>query len=71
LVWSEVNVIGANCYGYSGMTTDFQAAIDLISSCRVASTKLVTHRFPFDEIEQAFKVAADKRSGAVKVHVLQ
>jgi 2-desacetyl-2-hydroxyethyl bacteriochlorophyllide A dehydrogenase len=71
VVWSEATIIGANCYGYSGMTTDFQAAIDLISSGQVPATKLVTHHFPFADIAEAFRVAADKKSGSVKVHVDQ
>jgi len=71
IVWSEAVVTGSNCYGYSGMDTDFQAAIDLIRSGRVEAAKLVTHRFPLEEISEAFKVAADKGSGAIKVHVCQ
>ncbi len=71
IVWSEATVTGSNCYGYSGMATDFDAAIDLIASGRVDATKLVTHRFPLIEIDEAFKIAADKKSGAIKVHVCQ
>jgi 2-desacetyl-2-hydroxyethyl bacteriochlorophyllide A dehydrogenase len=70
IVSTEAIVTGSNCYGYSGMQTDFQAAIDLIASGKVAATKIVTHRFMLDEITQAFAVAADKESGAVKVHVI-
>lgn len=69
IVWSEAIVTGSNCYGYSGMHTDFQAAIDLIASGKIDITKLVSHRFALDDIAQAFAVAADKASGAVKVHV--
>ena len=70
IVWPEAIVTGSNCYGYSGMTTDFQAAIDLIASGKVAVTQLVTHRFPFTDIAQAFAIAADKRSNAIKVHLM-
>ncbi|UCH27396.1 MAG: hypothetical protein JSV66_07095 [Trueperaceae bacterium] len=51
------------------METDFQAAIDLISSGKIDVTKLVTHRFPFTDIAKAFEIAADKEAGAVKVHL--
>ncbi len=71
IVWSEAFVTGSNCYGYSGMETDFEAAIELIDSGKVDATKLVTHSYPFDEIVEAFRVSADKTSGAVKVHVTQ
>ena len=71
IVWSEAVVTGSNCYGYSGMETDFDAAIDLIASGRVAAGKLVSHRLPFDDIAEAFRISADKSRGAIKVHVFQ
>ncbi len=71
IVWSEVNITGSNCYGFSGMRTDFDVAIDLIISGRVEATKLVTHRYPFADIAEAFHTAADKKSGCVKVHLVK
>lgn len=70
IVWPEVLITGSNCYGYSGLQTDFQAAIDLIANGKVDVTKIVTHRLPLTEITKAFTIAADKHSGAVKVHLL-
>lgn len=70
IVSSEAIITGSNCYGYSGMETDFQRAIDLIAGGKIKATQIVTHRFALDEITKAFAVAADKSSGAVKVHVL-
>ena len=69
MVWSEAVVTGSNCYGYSGLTTDFQAAIDLIANRKLDPAKIVSHRFPFEAITEAFAVAADKESGSVKVHL--
>ena len=71
IVWSEALVTGSNCYGISGMETDFDDAIDLIASGRVEATKLVSHRLPFDDIAEAFRISADKTRGAIKVHVVQ
>ena len=71
IVWSEAFITGSNCYGYSGMETDFEAAIELIDTGKVDATKLVTHYYPLDEISEAFRVSADKTSGAIKVHVCQ
>lgn len=71
IVWSEASVIGSNCYGFTGMDTDFDAAIELISSGKVDATKLVTHRYPLEDVVEAFKISADKRSGAIKVHLCQ
>ena len=71
VVWGEINLTGSNCYAYSGMRTDFQAAIDLITKDEIDATAIITHCYPFDEISEAFRIAADKRSGSVKVHVFQ
>ena len=54
IVWSEAFVTGSNCYGYSGMETDFEAAIELIDSGKVDATKLVTHSYPFAESPKRF-----------------
>lgn len=69
VVGSEATIRGSNCYGYSGVVTDFHASIDLISSGRVDVSQIVTHRFPLDEIREAFRVAADKHTGSIKVHL--
>lgn len=71
VVWSEASIIGSNCYGYSGIRRDFDAAIDLISSGRVNASRLVTHRLPLEDAAEAFKIAADKNSGSIKVHLCQ
>ena len=69
IVGLEATIIGSNCYGYSGIRTDFEASTDLIASKKVPAMKLVTHRFPLSEIDEAFRVAADKNSGSIKVLV--
>jgi len=69
IIGSEVNIVGSNCYGYSGFRTDFETCIDLIASEKVDVMKLVTHQFPLSEIKEAFRVAADKNSGSIKVLV--
>ena len=48
-----------------------KSAIELIDSGKIDATKLVTHYYPLDEIQEAFRVSADKFSGAIKVHVCQ
>ena len=68
---SEAVVTGSHCYSSTGMDTDFGAAIDLMATGRVDATRLVTHRFPLEGVEEAFRVAADKSSGSIKVHLCQ
>lgn len=71
VVWKELRLMGSNCYGYDGIRTDFEASIDLVSSGKVEPTVIVTHRFSLDEIDEAFRIAADKRSGSIKVQIQQ
>ncbi len=69
IVGGEIRLTGSSCYGYSGMRKDFEWSADLISSGRVAVSKLITHRFPLDDIKKAFEIAADKKTGSIKVLV--
>lgn len=69
MVWKELRLVGSNCYGYDCMRRDFEASIDLISSGKVEPTVIVTHRFSLDDIEEAFRIAANKRSGSIKVQI--
>ena len=57
------------CYGVIDGRHDFAVAIDLIASGRASVERLVTHRFPLEQAPDAFRVAADKATGSLKVHV--
>ena len=48
---------------------DFEWAIELIAADRVDAGSLVTHELPLAEVAEAFRTAADKGSGAIKVVV--
>jgi len=71
IVSKELCVVGSCCYGFSGLKTDFQWAMEIISSGIVPFERLITHRFDLDEISEAFRVACDKQTGAIKVLVCQ
>jgi threonine dehydrogenase-like Zn-dependent dehydrogenase len=66
----EVTLVGSNCYARHGARTDFDIAIELLRNQRDQLSALVTHRFPLDQINEAFSTAADKRSGSIKVHII-
>ena len=71
IIGKEIQIRGSACYGVNGQATDFEWSIALISGGQVPVSKLVTHRFPLDEIATAFRTADDKASGAVKVLIVQ
>lgn len=65
----EVSITFPICYGVIDGRHDFEVAIDLIASGRVETEGIVTHRFALEEAPEAFRTAADKSSGSVKVHI--
>jgi 2-desacetyl-2-hydroxyethyl bacteriochlorophyllide A dehydrogenase len=71
VVTKELQLVGSQCYSYSGLSTDFATVIELIASQTIDGTPIITHRFPLDEVTAAFKVAADKSSGSIKVLLCQ
>jgi threonine dehydrogenase-like Zn-dependent dehydrogenase len=66
LMAKEIELVGSNTYGHEH-GSDFARAIDLLARHAGELAPLQTHRFPLREIEAAFRTAADKRSGALKV----
>ncbi len=48
---------------------DMQQAAEMLAARPVIADALVTHRFPLEDAVEAFRVAADRKSGAIKVVV--
>lgn len=69
LVNRELMMTGSNCYAISDGKHDFEWVSDLIVSGALDVDALVTHTFPLAQIGEAFKVASDKTTGAVKVQI--
>jgi threonine dehydrogenase-like Zn-dependent dehydrogenase len=65
----EVWVTFPICYGVIDGLHDYEVAIELIASGRAPVEKLVTSRFPLEQAPEAFRTAADKSTGSVKVHL--
>jgi threonine dehydrogenase-like Zn-dependent dehydrogenase len=63
----EIVWVGAMAYGrHDGIREVDEVAAMLAADEDIART-LITHRFPLDEAAEAFRVAADRASGAIKV----
>jgi len=66
-VMNELTLVGCNCYDNGSDGHEFtQAAAVLAAEPEIAAT-VITHRFPLSEAAEAFRVAGDRGSGAIKV----
>lgn len=63
----EITVVSSYMYSACDGVRDFEAAATLLSRHPGIAETLITHRFPLAEAKQAFDVARDRKSGAIKV----
>lgn len=70
LLGKEARLQWSNCYSRRPGEVDFADAVDILIAGGDGYDSLLTHQVPLDEIERAFEIAGDKRSGAVKVTVV-
>lgn len=65
----EITIVPSIFYGHDHAHDDFAEAVDVLARQPHIVESLVTHRYPLQEAARAFDVAADKSSGAIKVHL--
>ncbi len=65
----EASMVSSMIYNRAGRKADFDLALDALLSEGERLRPLITHRFPLSSVEEAFRTAADKGTGAVKVVV--
>ena len=63
----ELSWIGAMAYGRRDGVRDLEEATALLASSPEIRTSLITHRFSLEESQEAFRVAAARFEGAIKV----
>lgn len=69
LMVKEVTLTGSFAYGSGPRGEEFAAAAGLLTRWPGELDRVQTHRFALREVEDAFRCAADKKGGAVKVTV--
>ncbi len=67
--YGELTLVASNCYAHDAPIGDFALATRLVARHASALSPLVTHRFSLDEVAEAYATAADKKRGAIKVHI--
>ncbi len=67
LCMKEIDVVPAAMYGRHGPSRDVDTSAMLLAGNAEIARAIITHRFPLDAAEEAFRVAADRQSGAIKV----
>jgi len=70
MVLREIRLIGAVGYGRARDRADYEIALDVLArDGELLRRAVITHRLPLERIGDAFRAAADKQSGAIKVSV--
>ena len=66
-VMNELSMVGCNCYDRGSAGHEFAAAALVLAEHPEIAATIITHRFPLAEAAEAFRVAADRSTGAIKV----
>ncbi len=67
LVLKEITLYPSSMYGHHHGKREFAEAVDVLAARPDIANTLITHRFALVDAAEAFRVAGDRASGAIKV----
>ncbi len=67
LLMKEVSLVPAFTYGHHHGASEFDEAVRMLDALPELPRVVITHRYPLDAAPEAFRVASDPMSGAIKV----
>jgi 2-desacetyl-2-hydroxyethyl bacteriochlorophyllide A dehydrogenase len=67
LAIKEATLYPASMYGHHHGAREFAGAVDVLAARPDIAQSMITHRFGLDDAVEAFQVAGDRASGAIKV----
>ena len=71
LLRQELSQVWVWSYAMWGTEPEYKTALDMLADGRIKALPMITHRFPLDEIAEAFEAADDKgQSDSIKVCVI-
>lgn len=59
---AEIQLIPSASYSYWNIYPEMQMSLDLLAAGKLDARSMITHRFPFERINEAFETAADKEN---------
>ena len=66
-ILKDVTLLFCLNHGVVGNRADYELCLDWMASRKVPAQDLVSHVLPLEQLEEGFRLAADKSSGATKV----
>ncbi|MFP8875769.1 MAG: alcohol dehydrogenase catalytic domain-containing protein [Myxococcota bacterium] len=67
LCLKEITVVPASMYGRDGAARDIDVAASTLALHPGIADAIITHRYPLEAAEEAFRTAADRSAGSIKV----
>ena len=66
-VMNELSMVGCNCYDNGAGGHEFAQSAAVLADNPLIAQTVITHRFALHDAAEAFRVAADRAGGAIKV----